>query len=116
MNFLAKLQKIGSNEFKMDLIWQLIHRFLWIRDLQAVASHQLILVGLGNDPQAVMEFLTEEIQLVGVIDGPEELPELPWCILDLPVGSDTFSIIHILADKLERRGAVVRVTENQEVD
>ena len=80
------------------------------------SSYQLILVNLGNNPHAVVDFLAEEILLAGVIDGPEDLPDLPWCILDLPAGSDTFSIIQILAGKLERRGAVVKVTENQEMD
>ncbi len=78
---------------------------------KAIMGYQLFLNKLGPDPDVVIEFLIEDFFVAGYIEEPNDLPELPCELLELPAGSDTFSIIHMKADELERLGAIVTVKE-----
>ncbi|EBA10973.1 hypothetical protein [Roseobacter sp. CCS2] len=86
-------------------------RFLREHRAKPVSSYQLWLEELGNQPRAVIDFLIEDIFFAGDIEKPEDIPELPWIAIELPAGSDTFSLICILANDLEKLGAVVSVRE-----
>ncbi|SMR81785.1 hypothetical protein SAMN04488030_2207 [Aliiroseovarius halocynthiae] len=72
-------------------------------------GYQLWLENLGNDPEAVRAFLVEDWSITGNVEKPSDIPELPWLVLELPEGSDTYSIIHIKAGELEALGAVTSV-------
>lgn len=73
--------------------------------------YQLWLEDLGNRPGTVIDFLIDDIFIAGSMEEPSDLPELPWEIIQLPAGSDTYNIIFIKAGELEKLGAVVSVKE-----
>ena len=65
------------------------------RKARNVSGYQLWLECLGDQPEAVIEFLIEDMFIAGMMEGPGDLPELPWMVIELPAGSDTYSIVHI---------------------
>lgn len=99
MKLLGKVIGIASGLFQRE------------QSAKAPSSYQLWLEDLGNNSDAVVNFLINDMIIAGLMEKPEDIPELPWEIIELPVGSDSFGIIQIKADELEKLGAVVTVRE-----
>lgn len=99
MGLLVEVLRVVSGLFRLE------------QSAKTALSYQLWLEELGSKPEAVVDFLIEDMFIAGFMEEPDDIPELPWEIIELPAGSDTYSIIHIKAGELEGLGAVVSVRE-----
>ena len=78
------------------------------------SGYQLWLEDLGDKPEEVAQFLIEDMLIAGAMEELSDIPSLPWEIIELPAGSDTYSLIHIKAGELEKLGATVSIKGVQE--
>lgn len=99
MGLLSGILRIASGPFRRE------------HSAGTALGYQLWLEDLGNEPGQVVDFLIEDMLIASAVEQPDDVPDLPWAIIELPAGSDTYSIIHIKAGELERLGAVVSVRE-----
>ena len=97
MSFLARFLKMFQGSIQRD------------KGAGTELGYQLWLEDLGNQPEAVIDFLIDDMFIAGLMEKPDDMPQLPWEIIELPAGSDTYSLIHIKASELERLGAIVSV-------
>ena len=75
---------------------------------------QLWIHNLGSHPDDVVAWIAEEQELGGEASSLIEVyGETPSLYLELPEGSDTFSLIHLHANELSKRGAEVEVKQTK---
>ena len=103
MNRFAKFIKILSNRFRVR------------ESSNLISGYQLWLEDLGDNPEEVAHFLIEDMLIAGGVEEPSDIPSLPWEVIELPAGSDTYSFIHIKAGELAKLGATVSVKDVKEI-
>jgi len=76
--------------------------------MKAVA-YQLWINDFGKNPDAVLDYIVKDMAIDQNEEGPLDFPDAPWMLVELPAGSDTYSIVHIKAGELTTLGAKVSV-------
>ncbi|WP_068310925.1 hypothetical protein [Polycladidibacter hongkongensis] len=94
----------SKNYFNSVLSWlSLFKRY------RVASSYQLWIIDLGEDPALVLRFLEEEHLIIAARERPIPSEQAPWLAAEMPIGSDTYSIMCAWEIELQSLGAVVSI-------